>query len=398
MIKRTLKKIDMGRRNIFISTIKNELSAVFGDAGAMLLIVFAILIYTVVYSVAYGREVVTDVVIGVVNEDNTPSSRRLIDGLRSGPNTKVGYNPISTEDAEDMFYNNDIYGVVYIPSGYERSLLDGCQADVAVVLDGSHLLVYRQVLQQAVADILATGANVEVERLVSNNMSGADITSLVQPVVYDGHVMYNPSLGYGSFVMPSILIVIIQQTLFIGLALINVRRRDRDHIILNITLWTSVKITLAKIIVYIIIYGISLTIILGVVWPIFGFPYAGQTLDVVVMMTMYIIAATSLGLSLSHLFRRREAPFLLLLWSSVPILLLAGLSLPKEAFPGWLYAIGELLPSSSAVRAFVEIGTMGASLSDTSSELLRLTLLGAIYLFLAIVVEKYCSVSKKIDN
>ena len=257
MIKRTLKKIDMGRRNIFISTIKNELSAVFGDAGAMLLIVFAILIYTVVYSVAYGREVVTDVVIGVVNEDNTPSSRRLIDGLRSGPNTTVGYNPISTEDAEDMFYNNDIYGVVYIPSGYERSLLDGCQADVAVVLDGSHLLVYRQVLQQAVADILATGANVEVERLVSNNMSAADITSLVQPVVYDGHVMYNPSLGYGSFVMPSILIVIIQQTLFIGLALINVRRRDRDHIILNITLWTSVKITLAKIIVYIIIHNSS---------------------------------------------------------------------------------------------------------------------------------------------
>lgn len=384
--------------NIFISTIKSELRAIFSDGGAMLIILFAILIYTVVYSVAYGREVVTDVVIGVVDEDNTASSRALIANLRSGPNTNVGYDPVSINDAEEMFYRNDIYGVIYIPSGCERELLAGNQADVGVVLDGSHLLLYRQVLQQAAADILTRGADVEVARLISDGSDVATIADTVRPVAYDGHVMYNPSLGYGSFVMPSILVVIIQQTLFIGLALIAVRRRKMESEILDISLFMSAKIIVAKILVYIILYGISLTIILSVVWPIFGFPYAGKTVDVIVLMFIYIVAATSLALSLAHLFRRREAPFMLLLWSSVPILLLAGLSLPKEAFPAWLYALGELLPSSSAVRAYVDIGTMGASLGDISRELCTLIILAAFYFCVAVIAEKRSSVSKNLDK
>ena len=347
---------------------------------------------------AYGKEVVRDVVIGVVDEDNTASSRRLVDGLRSGPNTKVGYSLVSTADAEAMFYDRDIYGVVYIPSGYERDLLSGNQADVGVVLDGSHLLIYRQVLQQAAADILTYGANVEVERLVARGLDAATIPGAVQPVAYDGIVMYNTSLGYGSFVMPSILVVIIQQTLLIGLALIAVRRRAMGLYPEVITLWTSVKITVAKILVYMMIYAINLTIILGVVWPIFGFPYAGSTLDIISLMTAYLVAVISLGLALSHLFKRRESPFLLLLWSSVPILLLAGLSLPKEAFPEWLYLIGELLPSSSAVRGYVAIGTMGASLSDISSEMYTLIALALFYLLVAVVAEKYSRVCKKLDK
>lgn len=388
----------MKRANMFISTIKDELHLLFGDAGAVLILVFAILIYTVVYSVAYGKEVVWDVVIGVVDEDNTASSRRLVDGLRSGPNTKVGYSLVSTADAEAMFYDRDIYGVVYIPSGYERDLLSGNQADVGVVLDGSHLLIYRQVLQQAAADILTYGANVEVERLVARGLDAATIPGAVQPVAYDGIVMYNTSLGYGSFVMPSILVVIIQQTLLIGLALMAVRRRAMGLYSEVITLWTSVKITAAKILVYMMIYAINLTIILGVVWPIFGFPYAGATLDIVFLMTIYLVAVISLGLALSHLFKRRESPFLLLLWSSVPILLLAGLSLPKEAFPEWLYLIGELLPSSSAVRGYVAIGTMGASLSDISSEMYMLIALALFYLLVAVVAEKYSRVCKNFDK
>lgn len=384
----------MKSSNIFISAIKSEFKAVFGDAGAMLIILFAILIYTVIYSVAYGREVVTDVVIGVVDEDCTTSSRALVDNLRSGPNTKVGYSPISINDAEQMFYRNDIYGVVYIPYGYERALLAGDQADVGVVLDGSHLLLYRQVLQQAAADILTSGADVEVARLVSAGVDAAAIAGIVEPVAYDGHVMYNSSLGYGSFVMPSILVVIVQQTLLIGLALIAVRRRNSGYSCLNISLFTSVKIVVAKILVYILLYGVSLTIILSIVWPIFGFPYAGKTTDVIILMSVYIIAATSLALSISSLFRRREAPFLLLLWSSVPILLLAGLSLPKEAFPAWLYALGELLPSSSAVRAYVDIGTMGASLSDVSEEVYTLVLLAIFYFCVAVIAEKRLSISK----
>lgn len=380
---------------VFISTAKDEIRAIFCDAGAMLILVFAMLIYTVIYSVAYGKEVVTDVAIGVVDEDNTQSSQRLIDGIRSGPNTMVAYEPVSMADAEELFYDGDIYGVVYIPSGYEQRLLSGRQANVGVVLDGSHLLLYRQVLEQAAADILTQGAGVEVSRLMASGVDASFIKGIVEPVIYDSHTLYNPTLGYGSFVMPTIVIVIIQQTALIGIALVAVRRRSRGEVHAPGTISSAAVKVMAKILVYTILYSVNLTIILGVVWPIFGFPYTGRTQDVVLLMLIYCIAVISLSLTISHLFRRREAPIIILLWCSVPVLLLAGLSYPKEAFPSWLYALGELLPSSSAVRAFVDIGTMGASLADVSAELRMLLCLAVGYLLTAIIAEKMDIVNKK---
>lgn len=380
---------------VFISTAKDEIRAIFCDAGAMLILVFAMLIYTVIYSVAYGKEVVTDVAIGVVDEDNTQSSQRLIDGIRSGPNTMAAYEPVSMADAEELFYDGDIYGVVYIPSGYEQRLLSGRQANVGVVLDGSHLLLYRQVLEQAAADILTQGAGVEVSRLMASGVDASFIKGIVEPVIYDSHTLYNPTLGYGSFVMPTIVIVIIQQTALIGIALVAVRRRSRGEVHAPGTISSAAVKVMAKILVYTILYSVNLTIILGVVWPIFGFPYTGRTQDVVLLMLIYCIAVISLSLTISHLFRRREAPIIILLWCSVPVLLLAGLSYPKEAFPSWLYALGELLPSSSAVRAFVDIGTMGASLADVSAELRMLLCLAVGYLLTAIIAEKMDIVNKK---
>ena len=107
---------------VFISTVKNEIKAIFSDAGAMLILVFAMLIYTVIYSVAYGKEVVTDVVIGVIDEDHTQSSQRLIDGIRSGPNTEVVYEPVSIADAEEMFIM-----VIYMASSIShRDMSCGC--------------------------------------------------------------------------------------------------------------------------------------------------------------------------------------------------------------------------------------------------------------------------------
>ena len=105
-------------------------------------------------------------------------------------------------------------------------------------------------------------------------------------------------------------------------------------------------------------------------------------------MFIYIISATALALSLSHLFKRRESPLMLLLWSSVPVLLLAGVSYPKEAFPELLYLFGRLLPSSSAVNAFVEIGTAGVSLAEVKDDIYTIMILALIFLIIAVFAEK----------
>ena len=377
-------------REGLLSSIRNEFRAIFSDGGVLLIIVFAMLIYTTIYSLAYGKEVVESVAIAVVDSDKTPSSRVLINGLSSGPNTAVCYEVESEDEARRLFYERKVFGIVVIPNGFEGDLLSGKQANIATILDGSHLLLYRQVLEQATKDALTDGATIEAMRMVARGVDDVEAATIIQPIEYEEHVLYNSAMGYGSFVMPSIVVVVIQQTLLIGLAMLGVRRKKMP--VPNASIIIGI---FAKILTYLIIYGVNLIIILGILWPIFGFPYEGRTVDVVVVFALYITASVALGISLSHLFSKREEPLMLLLWISIPILLLAGVSYPKEAFPEWLHLLGRVFPSSSAVNAYVDIGTAGASLGNVMTDIVTLVVLSIVYICLAFFAEKISAKSMR---
>ncbi len=211
----------------FLSVISNELHAIFTDAGVLLVVVLAIFIYTTIYSCAYGTQVLRNVPLGVVDMCKTPESRALVSAIDSGPNTVVAYEPTSMAEAEEMFFAREIYGVVYIPSDYSKNIYAGMQANVSLYLDGSYLLMYRQAFQELVAGIGTTGAMVEVQRLMAKGTNAQLTKSTVQPVIYQTHNLFNPYLGYGSFVMPAIIMVIIQQTLLIGIGMIGGTWREQ---------------------------------------------------------------------------------------------------------------------------------------------------------------------------
>ncbi len=362
-----------------------ELSNIFHDRGALLLIIIALPLYTIIYSTAYGGEVVRNVAIAVVDDDKTASSRELIKGILSGPNTTIRYEPQNILEAKRVFFQDKIFGIVYIPHGFERELLSGIQTNIGLILDGSHLLLYRQVMQQVVSDALSKGATVELMRLIERGESESEAMATIEPITLDTHHLYNPALGYGSFVMPSVVMILIQQTLIIGLAMMAARRRKLGLGIEEL----STKNIIAKLLVYTLIYGINLTAILGAIWQIFGFPYQGNVADIAIFTTLYILSILALGLAIAPLFKRREAPLMLLLCTSVPILLLAGVSYPREAYASWLYDLGRLLPSSSGVNGFIALASRGATLSDVVPEIATLCILTTTYLALALIINKY---------
>ena len=70
---------------------------------------------------------------------------------------------------------------------------------------------------------------------------------------------------------------------------------------------------------------------------------------------------------------------LLLLWTSSPVLMLSGVSCPREGFPEWLYAFGKIFPSSHGVNGFIRLQTMGATLPEVFAEIKWLIVLTVVY-------------------
>ena len=355
------------------SVVRNEFRTIFKDGGVMLILIFALIIYATAYSLAYGSQVLRNVPIGVVDECRTPTSRSLIDTFNAGPNTYVAYNPTSMEEAKELFYGRKIYGVVYIPQDYEKQLLGGSSAAVSLYVDASYFLMYRQVFQELVTGIGQTGAMVQFQRLIAKGADIPQATAATQPVIYQSHNLFIPYLGYGSFIMPAIIIVIIQQTLLIGIGMIGGTWREfglyRKLIPANCKRMYTFPIVLGKALVYISIYAVTLLYIMTVHYKLFHYPSNGSTEAVVGLLVPYLLACIMLGIAISTLFRYREQSLLLLFWTSIPILLLSGASFPREAIPEWLYTLGQVFPSSSGVNAFIRIRTMGASLRDVMPEL-----------------------------
>lgn len=365
------------------SVAANEVRMIFGDSGVVLVVVLALLIYATVYSLAYGAEVLREVPVGVVDESRTPSSRALVETFNAGPNTYVAYNPADMQEARQLFFDRDIYGIVYIPADYERKLLGGEQADVALYVDAGYFLMYRQVFQEIVTSIGKTGAMVGFQRLVAKGANIPQAKAISQPVVYRAHNLFNPYLGYGTFVMPAIILVIIQQTMLIGIGMIGGTWREfglyRKLCPPGRRRMSTLPIVAGKALVYASVYAVTSLYILDLHYRLFHFPMNGAAGTVAAFMIPYLLACITMGIAVSTLFRYREQSIMLLLWTSIPILMLSGASFPREAIPEWLYALGQVFPSSHGVNAFIRIRSMGASFAEVLPEIRTLWIMTIVY-------------------
>ncbi len=378
---RIFKQIRSSLRQ-FAAIAANELRTILTDDGALLLLLFASLIYATTYSSAYGSQVLRNVPIGVVDECRSSASRTLIEGFSSGPNTYVAYEPTDMQEAERLFFERKIYGVVYIPADYEHALYGGEQAVVSIYCDASYFLMYRQVFQELVTSLGTTSAMVEFQRLVARGTNVPQAQAMTQPVVYQSHNLFNSYLGYGSFVMPAILMLILQQTLLIGIGMIGGTWREQrlyGRLHPAGSRLPILAVVTARGVVYLLIYGVISAWLLVVHYRLFHYPMNGATESIVAFMAIYLTAAIALGLALSTLFRTREQSLMLLLWSSIPLLMLSGISYPREAIPDWLYAIGRLFPSSHGIEGFIRIQSMGASLGEVLDEIRWLATLAVVY-------------------
>ena len=371
----------------FANVLRHEYGHIFHDAGVILIVIGAILIYATAYSFAYKNEVLRDVPVAVVDQSRTPQSRQLVRALDATPNLDVAYKPTSLEEAKKLFFERKINGVIVIPSDYEKKIMRTERANLAIYADASYFLMYRQVFFDVMGSVLYSNSNIEWLRFVSKGAQPKQAEALSNPVSMQVRNMYNPYGGYATFIMPAILMVIIQQTLLIGIGMVGGTWREkrlyRTLIPAGEKRMSVVPMVLGKSTAYLSIYCVTLLYILGFHYKLFGYPMNGSAADIVLFLVPYVLSCIFLGIAVSSLFKYRENSLLLMLFTSIPCLMLSGASIPPESMPGWLYDAAKAIPSSSGVDGFIRIQTMGATLSEVGTQLRTLWILTGVYFVLA---------------
>lgn len=365
-----------------------EIKSIFSDKGAILILMGAMIIYPIVYSIGYYNEVLTQIKIGVVDLDRSELSRKYTRMLDATQDIDVTLKPCSLLEAESHFMHNQIEGVIVIPKGFEGDIMKNAPTNVAVYADASYFLKYKNVYMAASVVNSYFNANVSMVRYIVEGKSFNQAKAAIDPLPVYQHVLYNPSLGYASYLMPGLILIILQQTLLIGIGILGGSfSESKASPFLSVGLNRRREVIpylIGKSGAYIMVSMIN--IIFGVVlvhhW--FGYPDKASLLQILMLLLPFIVAVTFLGIGIATLFKHRESAIVFMVFLSPIVLFLSGLSWPSQAMPGWIVLLSKIIPSTTVVPAYLRLRTMGVDFVNIKSDVVFLYSQAAIYVILTV--------------
>lgn len=379
---------------------RRELSLIVHDAGVLLFFVALPLAYPVVYTLIYNPEVVRKIPVAVVDESMTADSRSFVRKASASPGIEIyAYCP-NMADARELMAEGKVFGIMQIQHDYARNLGNGTPAHVAFYADMSLLLRYRtfvSALTDLQLEIISEETGEKISAAGLESLAGA---SGGLPVKSESNFLGDTEQGFASFVIPGIVILILQQSMILGITLLGGTSRERrrrnggldprqvNNASPTATIW-------GKALCYTVFY-IPLTIyILRFIPEMFNLPHYGSPVDYLLFVFPLLLSTSFLGLTLNYFMKERESGFILIVFTSVVFLFLSGLTWPRYAMsPLWTW-VGNAVPAVWGVEGFIRINSNAASLAEVGRDYVGMWVLAAIYMVTAWLVARSTRCSNK---
>lgn len=366
-----------------LNVIKIEFRTLFKDRGVVTMLVLAPLAYPLLYCSLYKNETLIDVPIAAVDCSRSQESRELLRHIDATQNVQVISKFSTLAEAKQAYNEKKVHGVVYIPADFSKKLNTGDQTTVSVYCDISSFMYYRIINQACSNCILAMSNQIQMERLNANGITGESAKIAASPIPYDAVILYNEGAGFASFLMPAILILIIQQTLFLGIGMITgtSREENRFHVLVSSSIYkgSTLRVIIGKSICYFSMFAAWSFFVLQFVPRLFNLPHIGIPFDIMMLMIPFLLSTVFFSMTVAVFIPNRETGIVLFMFMSLIILFLSGVSWPESNINGFWRAFGWIFPATCGIQAYIKINTLGADLHHISFEYISLSIQTVIY-------------------
>jgi ABC-2 type transport system permease protein len=378
-MKQKIKSFCIAVKSIWLSEYKR----LFSDKGVLLFFVGVQLMYPIIYPIPLHNQHVRELPVAVVDQDNSMMSRQLLRMIDATENMRIAERAQTLDETIQDFYKGTINGMIVIPKDFEKSIIKGERTAVAVYSDARYFMIYRQVYSGVVQAAGVLSAGIEVKKLMAKGIPAAQALNLRDPVPVESVPMYNANGGYGSYLIPAVLIIILQQTLLIGIGMLGGTSRERKalhYLIPDAHKTKSILPVIAgKTLCYLSFYIIHVVYFFGVLFKVYSYPQLASIITIVIYLIPFLLAVIFLALTLSTFFRSRESSVMFLLCTSIPFVLFSGFSWPIDSMPLYLKVIAYCIPTTKGIEGFMRLNMMGAPFSAVFKSWMFLWGLAAVY-------------------
>ncbi len=376
----------------FFAILRAETKLVFTDAAIVLTIIGGVIFYSFLYPQPYAKESVSALHVSVVDLDKSDISRNIIYKLNATAQVDVVRRDMSQKDALKALEETKVRAVVIIPRDFKKKLALGMSPTVAVGADSSYFLIYGAVLEGAMRSVITESSKIKVANLLKDNIPVSGAKRAFTPYSLNTINLFNKDNSYTQYVVPAVFILILQQTLLIGLGILGggVNERTKEPKYEHYKKAKIYQIFLSRFIIFGTIFFIHTLFYFGFSYEFFHITHIANIYNLLSFSTIFILAVISFGIFLGSLFSSREIATAIILFSSLPLVFSAGFVWPLEAMPKYIQYLSLISPSTPAIDGFLKLNQMGADFDMVIGDYLILVLHIIIYIALA-----YYVVSKK---
>lgn len=306
---------------------------------------------------------VRNVNAAVADHANTSLSRQVVAAAEASQVVRIVGAATGPESLQAMLDAGEIDVGIYIPEDFERRILDS---------------------ERPAGQLLINGSDPTVESIARQLTRMPLPGQVMPPALFEARTFYNPERRSPINIVPALIGVILHLTMVLFTAIAIVRERERGNLELLITTPVrSGELMLGKIIPYVIIGLIQVTLILLVSQWLFEVPVRGRVIDLYLASAIFILAALALGLTVSTLAKTQFQAIQLTVFTFLPSILLSGFMFPFEGMPPVAQMIGEVIPLTHFVRLSRGILIRGAELETLTMEIWPLLAFFAVFMVIA---------------
>jgi len=345
------------------------------------------IVLPIVQLLLFGYAINTDVrhIPSVVyDQDRSAQSRDLARSLEATGFYDFVGSVNDYDDIQRALRGNRARVALVIPPGYASNLARGKPAQAQLVVDGSDPQTVASATNTAASLVAARSTEILLQRL---QHSGSGFT---QPITLEPDTWYNPELRTAVYVVPGLVGVILTMTMVMLTSMAIARERERGTLEqLIVSPVRSVELVVGKILPFVVIGYVQMTLIFLAGRIVFDVPIRGALLLLYALAFLFIAANLALGLFFSTLAKTQQQAMQMSFFFLLPNILLSGFMFPWEAMPRPAQLLSQGLPLTHFLRIVRIITLKGGNFADVQAEVVWLSaILGALILLASLRFNK----------
>jgi ABC-2 type transport system permease protein len=328
--------------------MKRELRLIAHDSDLIMILLIAPLFYMLFYGAFYYNKAESKIPVAVVDLDKSISSKRLAYEITSHSMLTVPLVTGNFEEAKLALYKRDVYAVMVIPKDYERDVKTLKGGNMNVFLNNTQFLISNDI-NRSINDIKAYHDKASSMHFIEmGGVSGENAQYLSEPIHPEIRPVFNTGDNYGSFLLPGLFILILQQTLFIGLGeSVGKERETKTFSELYKISGKNVSVLMfGKGLFYIVLFTVYTFLVLLAAYPSFKIGFNGSLLVFIVMMILFLMTHISFSMFLSSFLKNKLQGLVIVAFTAYPFMMVSGYVWPLTSMPPVIKAISYCIPGS----------------------------------------------------